>query len=383
VQSAQKDTWKNLLDAVNHHVIQGVVDANNQQRNRYWKHWCEFVRPHLHPFLQDLAHSEQIAVFQAFAEWVRQGKVGRGHQVRAGSVQDALSALGKTFELAGYVNPLYQPNTGKFDIRIRRQLEAFRRLDPPTKPQLAVPLAIPNWIFQASRSSKKPQIQAVGELALIAFYFLLRVGEYTQSHSKLTTRTKQFRLCDVVFYFQQHPIPFSVLQQHPTLPDLVRLKIDNQKNGKRGQIISHHAIDHPCCPVKAITARVLSLLQDKATPESLICAYRPAPNLPFLHVTNDDIVQAVKLAVKQHKTATRGYTADDVGSHSLRAGGAMALFQQGVDATTIMKLGHWTSTAFMSYIHEQVDIISKEKKKKMSTDATFTNLAVNPPLHLL
>ena len=130
-----------------------------------------------------------------------------------------------------------------------------------------------------------------------------------------------------------------------------------------------------------MTARVLSLLHDKATPDTLICAYRPAPNLPFLHVTNDDIVAAVKLAVKQNKAATRGYTPDDVGSHSLRAGRAMALFQQGVDATTIMKLGRWTSTAFMSYIHEQVDIISKGAAQKMSTDSTFTNLAVNPPLN--
>jgi len=102
---------------------------------------------------------------------------------------------------------------------------------------------------------------------------------------------------------------------------------------------------------------------------------------PLSSHSNDDIVAAVKLAVKQHKAATQGYTPDDAGSHSLHAGRAMALFQQGVDATTIMKLGHWTSTTFMSYIHEQVDIISKGAAQKMSADSTFTNLAVNPPLN--
>jgi len=37
----------------------------------------------------------------------------------------------------------------------------------------------------------------------------------------------------------------------------------------------------------------------------------------------------------------------------------MALFQNGADATTIMKLGRWMSTSFMLYLHEQVDILSK------------------------
>jgi len=380
VHASDKNTWQSLFDAANHHVSQGVVDANNIQRNRYWRHWCNFLWPHFDPFLQNLSHIKQISVLQAFAKWVRQGKAGRGHQIRAGTVQEALSAIGKTFELAGLPNPLYQPNSDKFEIHIRRQLEAFRRIDPPSKPQLAVPVAIPNWIYQTSRQSKNPHIRAIGELSLMAFFFLLHVGEYTHNNSTRNTRTKPFRLSDVVFYHKQNPIRLQGLQHHPSLPDLVRLKIDNQKNGKRDQIVSHHAIQHPCCPVKACTARILTLLKDGATNDTLICAYRTTPKSPFSHVSNDDIVQAVRLAVQHHKTATKGYTANDVGSHSLRAGGAMALFLHGVNSTTIMKLGCWTSTAFMSYIHEQVDIISKDTAQKMATDTSFTNLAVSPPL---
>ena len=43
-----------------------------------------------------------------------------------------------------------------------------------------------------------------GDLIVIAFYFLLRVGEYTCSHCNsqpvYTKRTVNFRLCDVVFF---------------------------------------------------------------------------------------------------------------------------------------------------------------------------------------
>jgi len=51
----------------------------------------------LDPFHQNLDRNEQIALLQAFMEWVRQGRIGCRTQVKAGTIQDALGALGKTF----------------------------------------------------------------------------------------------------------------------------------------------------------------------------------------------------------------------------------------------------------------------------------------------
>jgi len=76
VHASNKNTWQSLFDAANHHILQGVVDANNTQWNCYWWHWCNFLWPHFNPFLQNLSHIEQISILQAFAEWVRQGKAG-------------------------------------------------------------------------------------------------------------------------------------------------------------------------------------------------------------------------------------------------------------------------------------------------------------------
>jgi len=97
-----------------------------------------------------------------------------------------------------------------------------------------------------------------------------------------------------------------------------------------------------------------------------------------MHVTNADIVNAVRTALLPTGAEDRGYEPKLVGSHSLRAGGTMALFNQGVDVTTIMKIGRWTSTTFMTYIHEQVDTVSKGAAEKMSIDIPFVNLAVTP-----
>jgi hypothetical protein len=43
-----------------------------------------------------------------------------------------------------------------------------------------------------------------------------------------------------------------------------------------------------------------------------------------------------------------------IGSHLLQALGAMALKLNGMDAKTIMKIGHWMSSTFLVYIHLQI-----------------------------
>ena len=43
-----------------------------------------------------------------------------------------------------------------------------------------------------------------------------------------------------------------------------------------------------------------------------------------------------------------------VSPHSLRAGGATALFMNGVDRETVMQLGRWRSDAFLRYVNKSL-----------------------------
>jgi len=104
------------------------------------------------------------------------------------------------------------------------------------------------------------------------------------------------------------------------------------------------------------------------------------PNAPFQHVTNDDILTAIHMAILHNPDAVKGYTPDIVGTHLLCAGGAMALYQQGYDASAIMKLSCWTSMAFMSYIHKQLDTISHGTAQHMTSTVPFINLDIQQPL---
>ena len=73
-------------------------------------------------------------------------------------------------------------------------MEGFWRADPILVPELAVPVAVAWWLADFARQASCVKHQAIGDLGVVAFYFLLGVGEYTSSRSRGTTRTKQFRV---------------------------------------------------------------------------------------------------------------------------------------------------------------------------------------------
>ena len=56
-----------------------------------------------------------------------------------------------------------------------------------------------------------------------------------------------------------------------------------------------------------------------------------------------------------------GFNRDDVGLHSLRSGGAMAMFLSGTSEIIIQRVGRWESLAFLEYIREQVETLTYGK----------------------
>ena len=93
------------------------------------------------------------------------------------------------------------------------------------------------------------------------------------------------------------------------------------------------------------------------------------------HVLASDINHAVKLAVAQLGLVTKGFNLNDVSSHSLRAGGAMALKLHGYDRDTIKKMGRWSSDTFLTYIHEQIGAFSAGISTKMAIAIPFHNMS--------
>ena len=122
-----QDNFSSLLRAKGRSVDAGVVAATHAERLRYWHHWGLFVAPFrdVDPMLTNITTNERIELLTAFAEHVRSGACGQGNQVRAGTVQVAICAIGKTFELDGLPNPLYRTE-GRYWLQLERQIEGFR-----------------------------------------------------------------------------------------------------------------------------------------------------------------------------------------------------------------------------------------------------------------
>ena len=84
--------------------------------------------------------------------------------------------------------------------------------------------------------------------------------------------------------------------------------------------------------------------------------------------------RAIRAAVLTLNLPANGITPNRVGTHSLRAGGAMALKFAGADRDDIKKMGRWSSDTFLLYIHDQIAEYSEGWTSKMSTPRSFFNL---------
>ena len=359
----------------------GVLAQTQKVRLRYWTHWQHYCRV-LHavdPFLSGLATPQQVALLQGFARYVREGHAGRGHTVRSGSVQDALCAVGKTFELDLRPNPIYQAGAYKqYWEPLRSILATYRRDDPKSTPQLAVPVTLTEHLLQQTQQPHltDPHASAVADMVNIAFYYLLRVGEYTKPRSN-STNTKPFRVQDVTFRRADGTrIPNNSTLQILYTATEATIRMPNQKNGVKGECIHQECTGTVNSPIKSLARRVHNIMSkphaSSTTPihnyhHPLYCHYQP--------ITATTINNTIKRAASEIGLFKLGYTPSDVSSHSLRAGGAMAMHLNGIDTNTIQKMGRWKSNTFLMYIHEQISAFATGVSIKMSHAIPFRHIA--------
>jgi hypothetical protein len=113
-----------------------------------------------------------------FAVAVREGKYSLGNQVKVQSVEWALRHVAQKLILDGHPDPRRaSPAQHSLNLPIAWIIKKFRDEDPPAQPKLAIPVSTITTISKNYRWT--PHLSAVADLTLIAFFYLLRVGEYT------------------------------------------------------------------------------------------------------------------------------------------------------------------------------------------------------------
>jgi hypothetical protein len=111
-------------------------------------------------------------------------------------------AIGQTFALACNNNPTKVEGSDKFIPALQVMIEGYNKQDPPTKKMLPVEANVPELLVEMGcGKSGSPHAQAIGDLLLILFYYLLGIGEYiVKGKLNNTKQTVQFKLEDVTFF---------------------------------------------------------------------------------------------------------------------------------------------------------------------------------------
>jgi hypothetical protein len=70
------------------------------------------------------------------------------------------------------------------------------------------------------------------------------------------------------------------------------------------------------------------------------------------HITSDHVIDALRDAVGAIGKAKLGFKKEDVGTHSIRSGAAMAMYLGECLVFMIMLIGLWSSDALLRYIRK-------------------------------
>jgi hypothetical protein len=241
---------------------------------------------------------------------------------------------------------------------------------------IALPVKLFENIASTEGASNSPLEQAIADLVTIAFFFLLRVGEYTCPSRTTKTRTRQFRLKDVSFWSrtltgQKRRLPFNAPPAALMAADAVTLILSNQKNGMRDAVLHHDKVSSALCPVKALARRFATArTASHGHAQALICLYGPGHNVVARHIG-----QVLDRAAIRTTLWLESFALHRIGSHLIRASGAMQLFLNDVSEARIKKIGRWKSATWLSYIHSQISAVSEGLYRRMVRPVVYYNIA--------
>lgn len=358
----------------------GVEKSTVNKNSSYVRQWVKFCES----LWQDpnLASVEDpVLLLSLFAVRVRDGRCATGGKpVRAGTVSTALAAIGQSFSMVGAKDPRLDA-FGRIDRRLNQQLRHMSKTDPP--PARLKPIPIPiiqhcvHRILRDSRS-RQPTL-CCADMIIIAFFFLMRPGEYCSSQSEYHA---PFRMCDVELFIGQRRLNLYTASEQELLgATFCKLTFSTQKNSVRGEQIGHGSANDPLfCPVRAVARRVLHIRQHSAdTTTPMGHYYRSIGGKPSM-ISSGTVTTHLKTSASL-LGPEYGVSRDDVYARSLRASGAMALLCARVDPDMVRLLGRWQSDAMIRYLYVQAIPIMQNMARRMLEAPTYRfNLQTLPAI---
>ncbi len=92
------------------------------------------------------------------------------------------------------------------------------------------------------------------------------------------------------------------------------------------------------------------------------------------HVMSRQVINALRNAVCAIGKARLGISKEEIGTHSIRSGAAMAMYLGKCPVYTIMLISQWSSDVFLWYIKKQVMEFSHNVSKRMLTFQNYRHV---------
>jgi hypothetical protein len=362
------------LSAIKKAARFGISSSRIEGNDTSWNTWVAFCHSiHQDPWLLHI--DDPMPLLQIYAERYRVGNIAPSSSpVKARTVEAALRAVGQTFSALGYQDPRLAANSnGKLDFRLHRQLQAYKKADPPPHRVKPVPLQVIQYAIHLCTRHPTPQSSTIAQMLVLGFFFLLRPGEYAWTDNP---DAAPFRLCDVHLITNNVRLdPISCTEQQLTSATFVALEFTTQKNGVRGELVGLGRSGHPIlCPVQAMIDRLKQLRLHNAIGTTPLYSFKDGNT--WKHITTTLLTQHLRWATTA-LTNTVGVSPDDISIRSLRSSGAMALLCANVDSDKIRLLGRWRSDEMLRYLHIQAFPIVQPLAHLMVRHGEFTFIPNN------
>ena len=197
--------------AVQEAIRTGVTAKRTRAGDNHWQWWQCFCLEHeLDPFLRD--HDNPVPI-------------------RA--INQAYTCFGSP--------DLRKDVHGKTNFRLACQMRAYRKQNAPPKRVKPLPITIVLHVLNAAYASNSQGQRAIADMITVAFFYLLRPGEYTGT----TTNDTPFRLRDVTLHLEQKQLTAQAAVEIEAAT-AVTYEFTTQKNGIKGERLSYGRSGHGC-----------------------------------------------------------------------------------------------------------------------------------------
>ena len=222
--------------------------------------------------------------------------------------------------------------------------------------------------------AETPYDDALTTLLIGALFFCMRSCEYLKVPGAKDKKTKL--LCVRNFRFFKNNKELNIHSSDLESADIVSITFEDQKNGEKFDTVNLQSSKDPVLnPVVAWATTIKRIVNyPGSTMNTQINSYLIGKK--FYSFTAKNAIDSLRSTVRLQGKDKLGFETHEIGTHSIRAGGAMAMYlaTPQIQTYTIQLIGRWKSDAFLQYIRKQVKQFSAHISEAMVMNENFSHI---------